>query len=610
MQCQDCSVKIAAKILTTRLQADIPKLIDLDQTGFIKGRTISENFVYATELVQVCHKRKIPTMVLKLDFAKAFDTVNWDSLMLILEARGFSETWRGWIHQILATSLTAVLVNGCPGPWFSCRRGLRQGDPLSPYLFLLVADVLQTLIKHDGGVRHPADQGVTCPILQYADDTLILLRGDTSNVSRLKHLLDQFSAATGLLINYDKSTVVPMHMEESTVKDCLEILGCRHEGFPQTYLGLPLSCDKLKIASFDPYICRSDRYLAGWQAALLNPMGRTVLINSVIGGQLTHLMSAIPLPPGAIAKFDKRRRNFLWTGQDSAAGANCLVAWDKVRLNKDQGGLGIKDLSTQNSCLLLKLIHRLHQGAASSWALWVRDTVCLASLEGPIKGHHWDSLKALLPIYRAITTVRLGDGRMTSFWDDMWNGDDCLADRFPALRSHCTSAGFSVQDICTTSLDNYLVARLSTQAQEELCTVNNIISLTQLSEAHDTRLSPFVSPDGRLNSSLLYRMLQATKGDMSDGASFIWGSRAPPRVKFFGWLLLNDRVQSKANLQKKTVVQDAKCDICHASNEDADHIMFRCQFAQELWSSLGFLLPPNTHGTRAAQDTSTVACPR
>ena len=143
-----------------------------------------------------------------------------------------------------------------------------------------------------------------------------------------------------------------------------------------------------------------------------------------------------------------------------------------------------------------------------------------------------------------------------------------------------------------------------------MCTVNNIISLTQLSEAHDTRLSPFASPDGRLNSSLLYRMLQATKGDMSDGASFIWGSRAPPRVKLFGWLLLNDRVQSKANLQKKTVVQDAKCDICHASNEDADHIMFRCQFAQELWSSLGFLLPPNTHGTGAAQDTSTVACPR
>lgn len=75
---QNCSVKIAAKLLTTRLQREIAELIDLNQTGFLKGRTIAENFVYAAEMLQLCHKRKIPTLVLKLDFAKAFDTVNWE----------------------------------------------------------------------------------------------------------------------------------------------------------------------------------------------------------------------------------------------------------------------------------------------------------------------------------------------------------------------------------------------------------------------------------------------------------------------------------------------------------------------------------------------------
>jgi hypothetical protein len=130
---QNCCIKILTKILTSRLQLQINKLVDIDQTGFIRGRSIAENFVYAMELVQCCHKRKKPTVVLKLDFAKAFDTINWEALEVVMQARGFNQKWRRWMRHILQSSKSAVLVNGCPGPWINCKRGLRQGDPISPF---------------------------------------------------------------------------------------------------------------------------------------------------------------------------------------------------------------------------------------------------------------------------------------------------------------------------------------------------------------------------------------------------------------------------------------------------------------------------------------------
>jgi hypothetical protein len=116
--------------------------------------------------------------VLKLDFAKAFDSVNWDSLVKILQAHGFLTRWCNWVQSILRSSMLAVVVNGLPGRWINCKQGLRQGDLISPYLFLIVADVLPALILHDGTIRHPIALDLPCPILQYANDTLILLPTD------------------------------------------------------------------------------------------------------------------------------------------------------------------------------------------------------------------------------------------------------------------------------------------------------------------------------------------------------------------------------------------------------------------------------------------------
>lgn len=220
------------------------------------------------QLERVNCSHMVPSLVIKLDFAKAFDTVSLEGLDLVLQARGFPEQWRDWIQCMLSTSKSAVLVNGCPGPWINCKWGLRQGDPLSPYLFLLVADTLQALIKAAADeIRHPVDQMATCAVFQYGDDTLVVLKGELRAVQKLKTMLDLFAKATGLTTNYNKNFAVPIHLDEAIVQECTQVLGCKMEAFPQNYLGLPLSANKLPNSVFNTFILKEqrDRYHPGKQ---------------------------------------------------------------------------------------------------------------------------------------------------------------------------------------------------------------------------------------------------------------------------------------------------------------------------------------------------------
>lgn len=134
--------KIISKLLATRLSCVLPDLILDNQTTFVRGRQIAKNFVVVREVLQhVSHAHQVAAFF-KIDFAKAFDMMNWEFLTLIMQARGFPSKWIRWIELLLTTGKSRVVINGEPSPYFQHKRGLRQGDPLSPMLFLIVVDVL------------------------------------------------------------------------------------------------------------------------------------------------------------------------------------------------------------------------------------------------------------------------------------------------------------------------------------------------------------------------------------------------------------------------------------------------------------------------------------
>lgn len=148
-------------------------------------------------------------------------------------------------------------------------------------------------------------------------------------------------------------------------------------------------------------------------------------------------------------------------------------------------------------------------------------------MEGGVDGNHWEALRDLLPAYRCITKVIVGDGRSTSFWWDTWTEDAPLAQRFPCLFSHCTNHNVSVFKVCSDGLDSVLVARLSLQAIHEKAELSCLINSTHLQQHPDERSSFFATNGHRLDTSQLYRT-STQSGHRSQSYSFVWKNYAPP----------------------------------------------------------------------------------
>lgn len=601
---QNCSVKLAAKCLANRTQPLIDHLIHYEQTGFIRGRGIAENFVHATDIVQTCFKRRLPAIVIKLDFHKAFDSVSWTALAAILRAKGFPPIWCRWVDHLNSSASSAVLLNGKPGPWFQCRQGLRQGDPFSPYLFILVADVLKRLIiqaSANGLLSHPIADDIPCTVLQYADDTLIVLPPDAAQLQTLKHILLQFSEATGLTINFHKSTFAPIHVDPELSTSLAAILGCPVATFPQSYLGLPLSTHKLNLADFFFIIDKVDRRLAGWRGLLLSLAGRAILVRSVLRALPIYAMSVLLLPAGTVQEIEKRCRAFFWTGQDTVTGGNCKVAWDIVCAPFINGGLGFLSLTQMNLCLLLKHISKLHDVQTMREPSYLVTKYGWSSTHdvGMSDNHHtpiWRDIMKGLEFFRSTTMVQLGNGATTSFWLDLWlpQSTQTIAQLFPALFSHSNRIHTSVaRALASSDLALDLTPRLSHTAECELTELRNVLASVSVNlQVADRRISRDAGKP--LTTKLAYQAVWKTR-PTDTIAPAIWRNYAPNKCRIFIWLANKDRLFTNARRFRRGIATSAACLFC-SQCETIEHLLFECRQLAPLWAELDSLCHATPQG--------------
>lgn len=298
--------KLITKILANRLSSKLNEMVAANQSAFVKGQSIHDNFMMVQQLTRFFHVRRLPRTLLKLDITKAFDSVSWAFLLEVLGHLGFGRHWRNLLSNLLATSSTRVLLNGTPGDYINHRRGLRQGDPLSPMLFILIMDVLTSLIirAEQLGLLQPLAAGTnTHGMSLYADDVALFTTTSIAELQLVKEILSKFGHATGLHTNMAKSSILPIRCEH--VDELQQTMGCAIACFPCKYMGAPLSVRRLTAADLQPYIDRIADMLPKWKAHLMATSGRLVLVRAALTAIPIHLLIALDLPKWFLRAIDK-----------------------------------------------------------------------------------------------------------------------------------------------------------------------------------------------------------------------------------------------------------------------------------------------------------------
>ncbi len=203
--------------------------------------------------------------------------------------------------------------------------------------------------------------------LQFADDLLIFFDGTAKSAKVIKVLLEAFTVASGLKINFTKSSIIPINLESSWAADLAGYFGCTTGGFPFTYLGLPLSPKALRKADYLPLLEKLDKSLAGWKGLPLSRAGRLVLVNAVLSSVPVFFCSAFRLPVWVAKAIDKIRRGFFWKGKPNVSGFYCLVNWHQACRPRELGGLGIRNIKSLNSSLLMKNLWTFNTDRQAPW---------------------------------------------------------------------------------------------------------------------------------------------------------------------------------------------------------------------------------------------------
>ncbi|GKF38038.1 RNA-directed DNA polymerase, eukaryota, reverse transcriptase zinc-binding domain protein, partial [Tanacetum coccineum] len=280
-----------------------------------------------------------------------------------------------WIQSCLTSSRGSIIINGSPMEEFQFYKGLKQGDLLSPFLFILIMESLHLSFQRvvDAGMFKGIQLSTSMNIshMFYADDAVFVGRWCDGNINTLIHVLDCFHRASGLKINMSKSKILGVNVEDNKVSHAAAKLGCLTLKVPFMYLGSKVGGNMSRISTWKEVIDKVRSRLSKWKSKTLSIGGRLTLLKSVLGSIPIFHMSLYRVPKKVLSTLESIRSHF-FNGHDSNNKKASWVRWSSVLTDKHKGGLGVASLYALNRGLMLKWVWRFYSHKHSLWARVVR----------------------------------------------------------------------------------------------------------------------------------------------------------------------------------------------------------------------------------------------
>ena len=491
------------------------------------------------------------------------------------------------IKACITTPMFSVAVNGELAGFFASGRGLIQGDPLSPFLFIIAMEAfsrsLSLAVGRPGFEFHPKCKEVNLSRLCFADDIFLFSKGNASSVQVFMDELSNFESLSGLQVNRRKSAALMAGVSENVKNDILNTTGFAMGRLPLKYLGVPLISTRLTHSDCQPLIDKILLRIQAWTSRSLSYAGRLQLISSVLYSIQTYWCSMFIIPKFTCAKIEQMFNRFLWSGTvDNARRAK--VSWKSICIPREEGGLGLRRVKHWNDAAVMKHIWKLFYRKDSIWVAWVR-TVLLKggsiwSTKTPSRcSWSWRKILQFRHRMRLFIRHRVFRGNGTFLWHDFWNPMGPLLSVFgeTIVYDSAIQRDALVASVLDSSRWNWLVANSA-----DLITIKNSCADIVPDDSRDDIISWTQTQSGIFTVSSAWNTFRPRSSKV-EWYSAVWFNQAIRRHSFVVWLGVHDRLSTQDKLLKWGLLNSTSCVFCSRNIEDHNHLFFECTFPANIW---------------------------